>query len=124
MCQISLRILTLAKQQTFRLHSAGSRLNLSGGGGGGGGGLLRSLVASFQISENNGLLKRVCTAISFMMGSSVSVMATGTDECCIDAEIDSSFIIINLSRDYNWKMVINTFPGEIKKGDVLTSNYG
>ena len=70
----------------FRLPSVDSRLNLSRA-------LLRSLIASLQISENYGLLKRFGTAkvlgivssgMSFKMevkkdiGSSASAMA----DCC------------------------------------------
>ena len=70
----------------LRFTSVGSRLNLSRA-------LLRSLIASLQMSENHGLLKRfgtaellgiVSSAMSFKMevkkdmGSSASAMA----DCC------------------------------------------
>ena len=78
-----MRALALVMRWAFRLPSVGSRLNLSRA-------LLCCLIASLQMSENHGLLKRfgtaevlgiVSSAMSFKMevnkdmGSSASAMA-------------------------------------------------
>ena len=56
LCRISLRALALAIRYAFRLPLVGSRLNLLRAP-------LRSLVASLQMSEKRGLLKRFGTVV-------------------------------------------------------------
>ena len=73
-------------QQALRLPSVGSRLNLSRA-------LLRSLIASFQMSENHGLLKRFGTAE--VLGIVSSAMSFKME---VNKDMGSSSALVGCSR--------------------------
>ena len=99
--------------------------------------MLRPLIASLQISENHGLLKRfgtaevlgiVSSAMSFKMEVNKDM---GSSECCIDAGIDPSLprqlpslnpfkrrrstVLQQDGKVVTATRVGTNFPGEVKK---------